>query len=170
MSKIIIADLIRMMEEGLQQKDIAASFGVSEAAVSKAVSKVKRNATRPEILDQLTDKELKFASEIAAGASQSHAASVAFNVSSKDSAKSLGCTLMKSPAIQEAVSEIMNDIGLGKRFLVKRLKDHVIAPDPQASLRAVDMGLKLHDAYPAAKSMTLNLNSDVSPLDLSKYV
>jgi hypothetical protein len=43
--------------------------------------------------------------------------------------------------------------------------------DPTVSLRALDMGFKLADDYPATKSMNLNVNADIlHPVDLSKYL
>ena len=169
MGKIIIPELIEMLDEGMSQREIAAHFSVSEPAVSMAVAKIRQSANRPEVLDRITDKELKFSMEIAGGASQTHAAFVAYDVTSRDAAKSLGCTLMKNDNIKEAISAILETEGLNKRYLVRRLKQHIDCQDTQASLKAVDMGFKLHDAYPASKTANLNLNTQVSPVDLSKY-
>jgi len=167
MGKIIIAELIRMDAEGIKQKEIAARFNVSPSAVNQALMKLKQEAARPAIFDRISIKELKFATEIANGSSQTQAALVAYDVSSRESAKSLGCTLMKSPEIQEAVTAIMESVGLGNRALMMRLRDHVSSADTQASLRAIDMGFKVNGTYAPTKA--INVHAEVCPIDLSKY-
>ena len=107
--------------------------------------------------------------EIVQGSSQTQAAIAAFDVGSLDSAKSIGCRLMKDDDIQEAITAVMEAEGLTRRYLVHKLKSHVDSPDPQASIRAVDMGLKLHDAYPASKTKSLNVNVDVTSADISRW-
>jgi len=144
--------LLQMADEGIEQKEIAAHFGVSPAAVCKRLKRL----TRPAVLEKLTPKEERFVMEIARGENQTQAALKAFSVGSMESAKSIGHRLMKDPDIQEAITAVMNTEGLDRRYLVKKLKTHVDAPDPSVSLRAVDMGLKLHDAYPANKNLTIN--------------
>jgi hypothetical protein len=76
---------------------------------------------------------------------------------------------MKNPDIAEAVVAIMESEGLSRRYLVKRLRSHVDAADPQASLRAVDMGMKILSMFPTEKQVRLNVNADVCPVDLSNY-
>ena len=76
---------------------------------------------------------------------------------------------MKDSDIQLAIASIMEQEGLSRTRLITRLKHHVDSGDANVSLRAVEMGLKLHDSFPAARNMVLNATIDVSPLDLSKY-
>jgi hypothetical protein len=64
---------------------------------------------------------------------------------------------------------VLETEGLTRRYLIRKLKCHVDSQDPQASIRAVDMGLKLHDAYPASKTKNLNVNVDVTPADVSRW-
>lgn len=169
MGKIVIAELIRMTDEGTPQKDIAAYFGVSGPAVSKALSKLRPTSARPAILDKLTAKEEHFVMEIASGSNQQQAALQAFECSSLDSAKSIGSRLAKDPEIAEAIIAVMESEGLSKRRLVQRLRDHVDGADAQVSIRGVEMGLKLHDSFPIQKKANLNLNIDTCPVDLSAY-
>lgn len=159
--KIDDALLLQMVEEGKEQKDIAAHFGVSPAAVCKRLKKL----SRPKALENLTAKEERFVVEIARGENQTQAAMKAFDVGSLDSAKTIGCRLMKDPDIQEAITAVMESEGLDRRYLVKKLKSHVDAPDPSVSLRAVDLGFKLHDAYPANKNLSINADIE-APVDL----
>ncbi|WP_298273311.1 terminase small subunit [Geobacter sp.] len=151
------------------QKAAAAHFGVSEAAISKRLRRLRQIAARPAVLDRLTEKEQKFVVAIVEGRTQTDAAEAAFDVTTRDSAKAIGNRLMKDADIKEAITAVMESEGLSRRHLVKKLKVHVDGADPQVSLKAVDMGLKLHDAYPAAKTMNLNVNLDVCPVDLSRY-
>ena len=170
MRKINDAELLEMTEAGTPQKEIAAQFGVSEPAISKRLKRLRQIAARPAILDKLTTKEERFVMEIVQGKSQTQAAVTAFDVGSLDSAKTIGCRLMKDADIQEAITAVMETEGLTRRYLVKRLKSHVEnEADPNVSLRAVDMGLKLHDAYPAAKNKNINVNLDIQDADISRW-
>jgi len=169
MKKIIDAELINMADSGTPQKDIAAHFGVSEAAISKRLKRLRQIAIRPAALDKLTAKEERFVMEIVQGNNQTQAALAAFDVRSLDSAKSIGCRLMKDDDIQAAISAVMETEGLTRRYLVRKLKDHVDGQDQQVSIRAIDMGLKLHDAYPATKTKNMNINADFTEADVSKW-
>lgn len=169
MSKINYDELIQMENEGASQKELADHFCCSVPAVSKALAKARQNAIRPAILDKLTAKEERFAVEIASGQNQTQAALMAFECSSLDSAKAIGSRLARDPEISEAITAILNSEGLDKRSLCKRLHDHVSSTDAQASLRGVDMSLKLHGAFPAVTTKNLNVNIDISPVDLSRY-
>jgi predicted transcriptional regulator len=168
MKKINDADLLEMLNDGLSQREIASRFQMSEPAVSMRVKRLRQQAGRPAILDQLTGKERSFVAAIVEGKTQTQAALDAFDVTTRDSAKSLGCRLMKDPEINEAITAVMNSEGLTRRSLVKKLRSHLDAPDSNVSLRAVDMGLKLHDAYPAHKSVNMDIRIDC-PVDLSRY-
>ncbi len=165
MKRVNDQEMLDMIAKGISQKDIAAHFGVSPPFIAKR----KKQLQIPAPLAVLTPKEKRFVEEIASGSSQTQAALTAFDVSSRDSAKALGCTLMKNPEIQEAITYILESEGLSRRSLVRKLKNHVDAPDPSVSLKAVDMGLKLHDAYPATKNVNINANIDIAPVDLEKY-
>ncbi len=169
MKKIIDDELLKLSESGTPQKEIAAHFKVSEAAISKRLKRLRQIATRPEILDKLTAKEERFVMEIVEGKSQTQAAIVAFDVSSLDSAKSIGCRLMKDGDIQEAITAVMETEGLTRRYLIRKLKNHVDATDPNVSIRAVDLGLKLHDVYPASKTKNMNINAEVTSADVSRW-
>jgi len=173
MKKIQDTVLLQLHAEGVEQKEIACRLGVSPAAVCKRLKRLQQIAARPAILDKLTEKEERFVMEMASGKNQTQAAVAAFNVSSLDSAKTIGCRLAKDADIQEAITAVMVQEGLDRRYLVKRLRQHVDNEvDGIISLRAVDMGLKLHDAYPAGKSMNMNVNAnlDLCPVDLSKFL
>lgn len=171
MSKINASILLQMVEEKASRKVMAARFNCSEAAISKKLAKLTAapaEPVEPLKIDALTPKERSFVVAVASGESQTSAALKAYDVSSRQSAKALGHTLMSNEGIKGALAEI-RDREIPLSHLVKRLRTHVDSLDPTTSLRAVDMGLKLHDAYPANKNMNLNVNADLSPrfLDLS---
>ncbi|MEI7637359.1 MAG: hypothetical protein WCJ37_08650 [Syntrophus sp. (in: bacteria)] len=170
MSKINSEILLKMVEEKASRKEMSERFKCSEAAVSKKLTRLTAPAepAEPLKIDVLTPKEKSFVIAMARGESQTSAACHAYDVGSRQSGKSLGHTLMKIGGIQEALAEI-RDREIPIAHLVKRLRTHVDSQDPATSLRATDMGLKLWDAYPAAKNLNTNVNVDCSPVDLSKY-
>jgi len=136
--------ILEMLKKGCTQREIAQHFGVSDNAISK---RVKRILPPPESLQRLTDKERKFALEVAGGATQTQAAMNAFDVTSRDSAKVMGSQLMNKPDIKIAVNEIMQQEGLTRRYRVRKLKGHVDHTDPNVSLKALDQSWKLDGAY-----------------------
>jgi hypothetical protein len=54
---------------------------------------------------------------------------------------------MQKPDIQTAVSEIMQETGLTRRYRVQKLKTHIDHPDPNVSLKGLDQSWKLDGAY-----------------------
>lgn len=169
MRKIIDAELINLAEAGTPQKDIAAHFRVSEAAISKRLKRLRQIAARPAILDKLTAKEERFVLLVVQGSNQTQAALNAFDVGSLDSAKSIGSRLMKDDDIKEAINTLMETEGLTRRYLIRKLKNHIDAPDPQVSIRGIDIGLKLHGAYPASVTKNMNINADITDADVSRW-
>jgi len=169
MNKIDVKTLLEMIGEGKEQKEIAQFFGVSPAAVCKRLKRLTAPQPEPLKVDSLTPKERAFCLEVASGKSQTQSALTAYDVSSRDSAKALGHTLMKNGDIMEAITELMEMEGLGKRYRVKKLKSHVENADPVVSLRALDMSFKLADDFPAKKNVNINANLDFLPFDLERY-
>jgi len=148
MKKIDDNVLLEMSARGELQNVIASHFQVSEAAISKRLKKLKQQVAHAAVLDKLTPKEQRFVAEICSGTSQTQSAVAAFDVGSIDSAKSIGNRLMKDGDIQLAISTIMEEQGLSRSHLIKRLKQHVDGGDAQISIRGVELGLKLHDSFP----------------------
>ena len=140
--------ILKMLDEGKNQKEIAAHFGVSPAAICK---RVKRLLPPPESFENLTDKEQKFVLGIAGGKSQTQAVMNSFDVTSRESAKSLGTKLMAKPDIQTAVSDIMQQQGLTKTYRVKKLRQHIDHKDPNVSLKGLDQSWKLDGSYAPEK-------------------
>jgi Terminase small subunit. len=168
MSKINPELLLKMVEKKASRRDMAARFGCSEAAISKRLKRLTAAPAEALKLDALTPKEKAFVLAVASGESQTNAALKTYDVSSRQSAKSLGHTLMGNEGIKEALEEI-RDREIPIDHLVRRLRQHVDSRDPSTSLRAVDIGLKLHDAYPATRNLNMNANVDFDPVDIEKY-
>ena len=169
MKKIIDSVLLEMADSATPQKDIAIHFDVSEAAISKRLKRLRKQSAHRAVMDNLTAKEQKFVAEICSGTSQTQSAVAAFDVSTIDSAKSIGNRLMKDADILKAIAAIMEEQGLSRTHLIKSLKRHVDGEDAQVSLRATTEALKLHDSYPANKNLNINATWEASPVDLSKY-
>ncbi|KAF0218565.1 MAG: hypothetical protein FD174_2865 [Geobacteraceae bacterium] len=159
--------LLQKISEGIDQKDIAALFGVSPAAVCKRLKRLTPQP--PSKLDSLTKREQFFCQEVARGRSQTAAALEAFDCGSRDSAKSLGSALAKAPHIQEAIQELMERVGLTREKRVRKLGEHVDSKDAGVSLKALDMSFKLADEYPAQKQVSVSVNMDWFPVDLEAY-
>ena len=138
--------IVEMLKQGKLQKEIAEHFNVSPAAICKRVKRLQP-IEEPESFKNLSQKEKKFALEVADGKSQTNAALASHDCTSRESAKAMGYQLMQKPDIQMAVSELMQEEGLTRRHRVKRLKDHVDHSDPNVSLKALDQSWKLEGLY-----------------------
>ena len=150
--KIILA----MLKDGKQQKEIAEYFGVSPAAICKRVKRL--HPPESKALKKLSTKEQKFAIAIAEGKTQTDAAMSSFDVTTRDSGKTIGCRLMKQSDIQTAVSEIMQQEGLTRKYRVQKLKTHVDNRDPNVSLQALDQTWKLDNSYSETHVHAINID------------
>lgn len=169
MKKINETLLLEMADRGDQQQDIAKHFGCSNAAISKTLKRIRQRRERSAALDTLTPQQQTFVAEVCAGTGQTQSARLAYDCVNPESAKAIGNKLMKDADIQKAINIIMEEHGLSRGHLIKALRRHVDGDDQQVSLRATVEGLKLHDCYPASRNLNMNVNADVSPVDLSKY-
>jgi hypothetical protein len=157
--KIDDSRLITLKNEGRLQKDIAKILGVSEPAITKRIKKLfPERYEPPKSLEVLTDKEQRFAIERAAGRTATEAALNAFDCSSRQSAKVIGSQLMGKPEVQEAISDLMDQAGLTRRYQIAKLKKHVDNElDPHVSLKALDQSWKLDGSYgPGSEGPTVN--------------
>jgi predicted transcriptional regulator len=144
MKKINDETMLQMIDDGSTQKEIAAHFGVSPAAVCK---RLKKYPPLPKTVINLTDKEQRFAIEMANGSTQTKAALASYECGSMDSAKNIGSKLMKRSDIKTCVAEIMQAEGLTRTHRVRKLKQHVDNRDPNVSLKALDQTFRLDGAY-----------------------
>lgn len=160
MQKIDTNLLLKMIKEGKNQKECAKHFGVSPVAVCK---KLKRLLPPPKSLENLTEKEKKFAIEVAKGKTATQAALNSFDVSSMNSAKVIGSQLMGKPEIKMAIEELMEYHGLTRSYRIVKLKDHVDHADPNVSLKALDMSFKLDGTYAPEKHQSVSATVQITP-------
>ena len=139
-------EILQMLREGKQQKEVAAHFGVTPSYICKRV-RILLPHDEPESFMRLTDKEKRFVLEKARGKTNLDAAMKSFEVTSRESAKVLGSNLMDKDTIRLALDEVMDQEGMGKRYRIERLKTCVDHPDPNVTLKALDQTWKLDGSY-----------------------
>jgi len=126
--------IVAMLKEGKLQKEIARHFNVSPAAICKRIKRLQP-IEEPESFQNLSQKEKKFALEVADGKSQTDAAMASHDVTTRDSAKAMGYQLMQKPDIQMAIADLMQQEGLSRRYRVQKLKVAIDHADPNVSLK-----------------------------------
>ncbi len=119
MRKVNDFELLDLIQKGILQKDIATQFGVSPAYISKRKKQLE-GFQEPESFSRLTDKQKKFALAKAEGKTNTAAAMVAFDVTSRQSAKVLGSNTMKDPDVSTAIQDLLYQEGLGRRNCHRR--------------------------------------------------
>ena len=140
------AEILQMLREGKQQKEIAQHFGVSSSYICKRVRLLLPRG-EPDSFRNLTDKEKRFVLEKARGRTNTDAVMKSYDVTSRESAKVLGSNLMDKEEIRLAIDELMEQAGMGRRYHVQRLKNCVDHPDPHVTLKALDQSWKLDGSY-----------------------
>lgn len=139
--------LLEMVDKDIPQKDIAEHFRVSAPAICQRLRKI-RKATLPESCQTLTEKQKKFVVAMSEGATRVNAAMESFDCVNRESAKQVSTQLMKRDDIQIAISELMEQEGIGRRYRIRTLKRHIDNTlDPQASLKGVDIANKMENLY-----------------------
>lgn len=159
--------LLEMLQQGMQQKEIAQIMEVSAPAICQ---RLKRLLPPPDSLKKLTEKERRFVLEKVKGKkTNTEAALLSYEVGSRESAKVIGSQLMDKPEIRKAIDDLMELKGYGREFRVEKLGQHMNNRDPNVSLKALDIGFKLANDYPPQRSINLNANLDITPVDVEKY-
>jgi hypothetical protein len=168
MRKINYDVLKTMLEvEGKSQHDCALHFKVSDAAISKAVRRMK-SMELPESMDKLTPQQQRFALLKAAGASNLEAAQQSFDCATTDSAKSIGCKLMTEPDINTAIKDILAQEGYSLRTRIKKLGKLIDSLDGTVANKALDTSFKLDRSYPQERGGA-PIHVDTGYIDLSGY-
>lgn len=143
-------EILAMKAAGKTQREIARFFGVSEPYICKRV-KCLQPVKEPESFAGLTEKQKKFVLLKAEGKTNTQAALEAFDVTSRESAKTVGLTLMKDADINRAIGDIMAEEGLTRRHVVRRLKAIVDHPDGHIAVKGIDVANKLSGDYAPEK-------------------
>lgn len=155
--KINDEKLLEMFQAGKSGKECAEYFGVSPAAISKKLKRLQPSAP-PESLTALTPKEQRFVLERARGKNQTEAALAAYECGSRQSAKVIGSNLMRRPEIELAITDLMAEVGLTKRYRLSKLKQHVDSRSADISLKALDQSWKLSGDYAPEKHMVATID------------
>lgn len=168
MGKINHDELQAMLKSGRSQADCARHFQVSEAAVCKAVKRLKA-AEIPASMEALTDKQRVFVLNLAEGKNATEAALAAYECASRDVAKTLGYRMAKEPEIEKALSDIMASEGIPRRRRIQRLRDLIESKDLSAVSRGLDMSWKLEGAY-APERVEVQVDHVQMVVDLGKAI
>jgi predicted transcriptional regulator len=123
--------LLDMISRGKEQKEAAAYFHVSPAAVCKRLKRLSRPSPE-DVLDKynLTDKQKSFCIEKAKGKTNTQAALAVYATNSTQTAKSIGSELMQRAEIRESIEALLDSEGVTKRYRVKRVKYLIDHKDP----------------------------------------
>lgn len=169
MGKKINLDELQELLKMKSQKECAEHFQCSGAAICKAAKKLKAaDVEEPPTFAALTDKEKKFViGKVVEGKTNTQAAQSAYEVTSLDSAKSLGYTMMQNPKIQESIAEIMNLNGLTKENRIQLLSKWAHCKDGNISLKALDQSWKLTGDY---APLQIDIEDDISRTHLQVFL
>ena len=146
MKKINYDELQHMLKSGRSQADCARHFQVSEAAICKAVKRMRATEI-PASMEKLTEKERAFVLNLAEGKSKTESALVAYDCTSRETAKVLGCRMAKDPDVAAALTDIMSQEGISRRRRIQRLRDLIESADLSAVSKGLDMSWKLDGSY-----------------------
>ena len=166
MGRINIDELQVMLKGGRSQADCARHFKVSEAAISKAVKRL-RAAEIPESMEALTEKQRVFVLNLAEGKNATEAALAAYECASRDVAKTLGCRMQKDPDVTLALTDLMAQEAIPRRRRIQRLRDLIESKDFSAVSRGLDMSWKLEGAY-APEMVIIPIDHRQLVVDLGK--
>ena len=146
MGKINRNELQAMLKDGRSQAYAARHFRVSEAAVCKAIKRMKAGEL-PSSLGKLTGKQRVFALNMAEGRNATESAMVAYDCKSREVAKALGSRMAKEPDVNLAIQDLMAQEGIPKRRRVQRLRDMIECRDLAIAGRGLDIGFRLAGDY-----------------------
>lgn len=146
MGKVNQDQLQVMLKSGRSQADCSRHFNVSEAAICKAVKRMKA-AEIPASMEVLTEKQRVFVLNLAEGKNATESALAAYECASRDVAKTLGCRMQKDPDVTLALADLMAQEAIPRRRRIQRLKDLIESADLSAVSRGLDMSWKLEGAY-----------------------
>ena len=157
-------DILRLLQEGKNQKEIAHHFGVSPVAIHKRLKRLTLPPP-PESLQKLTKKEQKFCIAIAQGKTATQGAMDSYETSSRKSAKVIGSQLMAKPEIQMSITELMDYCGIDKPYRIRRLKNIIDCRDLNIAHKGLDMSFKLDGSYAPEKYLHGVVSMDEALMD-----
>ncbi|MFH2119843.1 MAG: hypothetical protein ABIJ25_05535 [Pseudomonadota bacterium] len=150
MGKINQDEMSVMLKEGKSQAECSRHFVVSEAAICKAVKRLKA-AVIPASMEALTDKQKAFVLNLAEGKNATESAMQAYDCASRDVAKVLGCRMAKEQDITTALADIMAQEGIPLRGRIRHLKRLIESNDLSAVSRGLETSFKLDGSFAPEK-------------------
>jgi len=134
---------------------LAKHFNCSKANISKILKRLfpPPPEPMPESFQGLTAREQAFVLAKASGKSATQAALETCEVKSREVAKAVGYDLAHKPDVEKAIEDVLQDVGLTKKYRVLKLKSHVDNRSADVSLKALDQSWKLDGSYAAEKHL-----------------
>jgi len=144
----IISDeqLIELMEENLNLPQMFERLNgaISKVAIHKRIKRLeKRLQPLPDSFQKLTQKQQQFVSNVVAGDNQTTAALKAFDCQDRKSAAVIATRLMHDPDLNEAITSLMAQAGIGKRQRIEKMSEYIHGRDSAASCRMLELSFKL---------------------------
>lgn len=152
--------------KGKPQVEIAKFFECSRAAICKRLKRLL--APSPEVpasFSKLTERQQGFVVAKVRGETNVQAVTSAYEVTTRTSAKAMGTKLMADPDIQVAISDLLAQEGLTKRYRIRKVKRLIDHPDGNISAKGLDLSYKLEGAFLSDKAIP----PASTFLDLSSY-
>lgn len=113
---------------------------------------------------RLSLKQKNFAKEyVKNNGNATEAVVKSYNIIKRGTAQSVGTENLSKPVIKEEIADILNSESLSKRDISKSIKANMtigqgVKATASDSLRAAELLLKLHGAFPSSKSTHLNID------------
>lgn len=140
MGKIIVSEMLEMIEEGRTGVEMAAHFQVSPAAVCKAIAKHKP-VTMPESFERLPEGKKRYV-VARQTMSKTDAAQQAYSCE-RTSARTLGAKLDRDPDVNVAMADLLHQSGAGRRVRMQRLTDVIFSPNLSEAARGIELASKI---------------------------
>jgi predicted transcriptional regulator len=143
--KIVENDvLIQLSEQGFSGKEIAAQTGISPAAVSKRLARIRlQQQEPPESFSRLTTKQQRMVAEMATGKNQTDACMTAYDCIDRRSAKALAAKVMRDEDMHVALGDLLAQEGIGRRRRVQRMAELIESRDTSAVCRMLELAAKM---------------------------
>ena len=154
----------------------------SEAPVNNLMPKPPKSSN-------LTIRERGFVADLIKGKNIRKAVMKNYNTKKPETASQLGYTMMQKPRIQYAILDMMDKLGVSDLALVEKMKEHIFNAkrevlgksgevvelnDNVASLKALDMAMKIKGAYAPERhehmNMNVNIYKDLSDEELDRQI
>lgn len=142
------AKVLQLHKEGYHPKYIAMQTNLNEEEVRNTINGKIAALTRRFALN---NAEEKFVKELARGKTNEEAAKLALGAKKGSDARTRAAMMVRSDNVKMAIRELMEEAGIGRKWRIDKLAEHMDSVAPEVSLKALDIGFKLADDYPQKK-------------------